>query len=1075
MIPPPVYNEYFSTSHLDYLQGNSVDLGRPRQAGDDFAPLGSRTLSRITGIGHAREDSSKSYPANNETESKRALPTQDVLVGLHGHGFPFAFVVGSSGTSVNLGFSVWQPLHSGPQLTINTGHRPKQILVSLLRSLYPSMSIVEQEYLPRPAPRGGIVLGVPSAKDRYDIDSTVPLDRLIRAMAGARWSALVLAEPMPERHSITLRNGLTNEIRRVLGQVQDRKDPSPLANQYAELLTEIQKRYAVGLSTGIWRTAVYLLGDEESYMRLSSVWRGIFSGEQSQVQPVRCFEFADASQLATKWALPDDPADEGPGTFRHAYKYQTLLTSDQLALYAHLPTFETSGFKVRHVPNFSVVPQAVGANQTTLTIGKVLSRENFVRDSCSKEDFDRLPDTYYRVPLDALTKHVFIAGVTGAGKTTTIFQMLKEAWSSRIPFLVIEPAKTEYRELLSHPELSKELQVFTPGDERVSPLRLNPFEVLPKTAISKHIDLLRSLFSASFGLWTPLPQILERCLYLIYEEKGWDITRDVNHRMEGRKNDREDPAVFPTLTDLLVKVDEITSQLRWDREAVGRIRGSLHDRLRSLTNGGRGRMLDVQASLPASVIFERPTVLELESMGDDDDKAFMMGLLLIRLVEFRQSPEGKFNSSPGKHALRHILVFEEAHRLLSNVPANAEQSAANPRAKAVETFANLLSEIRSYGQGVIVADQVPVKLSPDVIKNTNLKVAHRVVDLEDRKLLGGSMVMAEQQIEAVAKLLPGTAAVYSEGDDGPLLVQMNPGLDPKPPKPEDGEVTMRMNNSEVLASHRNVFLRHADCTDTGKNAGAACEVARNLVESAGFRRDFGRLTVSMLEDPGSINRLWPAIESHVAASLVRGIQKETVLLCVLSRAAEWYASYRGSQAGWLWKDTRELYDNLYRVLVQQSVISSEEPQTAQEQCQASIEELRNCFLKLHKRETLPYPDCGRICNQQPAACLYRHPVMEIVKTGELDQRWYSSNPFNAVSKGEAWNVCLRAAEQLVELNYKQGPAIRRIGLCYGQTMLRYNTNSVTPEARETTFQALFDQAEALLPSTSNAVLVENSG
>jgi hypothetical protein len=261
--------------------------------------------------------------------------------------------------------------------------------------------------------------------------------------------------------------------------------------------------------------------------------------------------------------------------------------------------------------------------------------------------------------------------------------------------------------------------------------------------ISNHIDLLRSLFNASFGLWTPLPQILEECLYLIYQDKGWDLTRDYNSRLEEQISDRDNPVAFPTLSDLLIKVDEVTSRLQWDAEANARIRGSLRDRLRSLRNGGRGRMLDVEVSFPMKTLLDRPTLLELEALGDDEDKAFLMGLLLIRLVEYRRTPQEKFEAADDED-LRHLLIIEEAHRLLTNVATKGQEGEANPGSKAVETFGNLLSEIRAHCQGVIVADQIPAKLAPDVFKNTNLKIGHRIVDQEDRRLLGGSMAMTDE-------------------------------------------------------------------------------------------------------------------------------------------------------------------------------------------------------------------------------------------------------------------------------------------------------------------------------------------
>jgi hypothetical protein len=229
------------------------------------------------------------------------------------------------------------------------------------------------------------------------------------------------------------------------------------------------------------------------------------------------------------WAMSDATSQPGPGRVRRLLEHQTILSSQQLAAYLHLPRIETNGFGVKKIANFGSTPQSLGTADGGIRIGKVLSRDNLARDFSSKRNYKQLPNTFYSIRSDSLNRHVFVAGVTGSGKTTTIFGLLKEALANEVNFLVIEPAKTEYRALLRHKEIAEKLQVFTLGDEQTSPLRINPFEVQAGTSIAKHIDLLRSLFTGSFGLWTPLPQILEECLYLIYQEKGWDITYSRTH------------------------------------------------------------------------------------------------------------------------------------------------------------------------------------------------------------------------------------------------------------------------------------------------------------------------------------------------------------------------------------------------------------------------------------------------------------------------------------------------------------------------------------------------------------------
>jgi hypothetical protein len=1064
-----------SREHIDYLQRSDRSPEPiPQLTSDAEVPIELRCLSRIRTIGMDR-----SKPRSDDAMQ---MPSSDLSISLYAATISIAYLVLGRGDTVEVYLGNWQ--RGVPDATLTDVMYARQdIIVSGLKSLYPASNLeplnpdAMQEVMTHLSElqTSGFVLGLPTIKPAPWDKNSYPLDRVIRSLRGSNWACVLLAEPVGESLVNKERDAVIEELKDIpdvnrssIDETQQQRhekqqQPNVLGAYYRELLTLRLQTLSSCLGAGAWRTALYLLGDT-SYYRLASVWRGVFSGDDALLEPVRVWH-KDVGKLVAKWAMSNIAARVGPGRVRRLLEHQTILSSAQLAAYLHLPRVETNGFTIKQIASFGSAPRSLHSGEEGLSIGKVLSRENLARDYSSKDDFEQLPNTRYYVRPDALTKHVFVAGVTGSGKTTTIFHLLKEAFALGVPFLVVEPAKTEYRELLNHKEIGKKLQIYTLADEQVSPLRINPFEVLLGTSISKHIDLLRSLFSGSFGLWTPLPQILEECLYLMYQDKGWDLTNDSNSRLSSRTNDRDDPTAFPTLGDLLVKVDEVTSRLQWDTEATARIRGSLRDRLRSLRNGGRGRMLDVQSSLPMQVLLGHPTVIELEGMGDDDDKAFMMGLLLIRLVEYRRSPQDKSHPGP-QRALRHLLVFEEAHRLLANAPFKGAEGAANPRAKTVEMFANLLSEIRSYGQGVIVADQVPVKLSPDVIKNTNLKIAHRVVDLEDRKMLGGAMVMTDEQVDALAKLLPGTAAVYSEGDDAPLLLQMSPGPDPKPPKPSDDEIKAHRDSSEVLRPYEAILPRHPACSDTGKKGGAACDAARLLVESPLFQRDFTRLVLSMIDDSSALERLWPPIESYVNASINRTFKRGTMMQCVISRAAEWYAFRRGSQGSWQYPQTREIAEKLHNVLLLRNDPTLRNDST---RIHAAIQSLRDSLLDLHRREFLPYPGCGRICDQEPASCLYRQAVRDIVVKGDFNQQWRKADPANAGEKTGpqfAWEVCQRVAEQLVEWKDVQRDAIQRIGLCYGQMMLSDDAFLMTPEGRGQVFEGLFkERANVTLASS----------
>jgi hypothetical protein len=205
-------------------------------------------------------------------------------------------------------------------------------------------------------------------------------------------------------------------------------------------------------------------------------------------------------------------------------------------------------------------------------------------------------------------------------------------------------------------------------------------------------------------------------------------------------------------------------------------------------------------------LLERNVVIELEDIGNDEDKAFLIGTVLIRLYEHLRMRE-KAEQANKAESLSHITVIEEAHRLLKNV---MERS---PAAHAVELFAGLLAEIRAYREGLVVAEQIPSKILPDVIKNTALKVVHRLPAKDDRDSVGATMNLSDEQSQYVVSLKPGWAAVFTDGMDHPLLALMD----------NTGEATEK--ESKKLATRvygSNVPL----CTSRSQACGKICREQR---------------------------------------------------------------------------------------------------------------------------------------------------------------------------------------------------------------------------------------------------------
>ncbi|HEY3514321.1 MAG TPA: ATP-binding protein, partial [Kribbella sp.] len=346
------------------------------------------------------------------------------------------------------------------------------------------------------------------------------------------------------------------------------------------------------------------------------------------------------------------------------------------------------------------------------------------------------------VSRDTLNRHAFVAGATGSGKSQTIRHLLEGLSAASVPWLVIEPAKAEYAGMAGRLGADSSVAVIRLGDPDAVPLSLNPLEPEAGFPLQTHLDLVRALFLAAFEAHEPFPQVLSQALTRCYTSYGWDLALSSGATQ------------YPTLADLQTTARAVVDDIGYGAELAADVRGFVDVRLTSLLLGTPGRFLGGGHPLDVADLLRRNVVLELEDVGDDQDKAFCMGVVLIRLIEHLRVHR---TSATG---LQHVTVVEEAHRLLK---ATTEPN------HAVELFAGLLAEIRAYGEGLVIAEQIPSKVIPDVVKNSALKILHRLPAADDRETVGATMNLTTPQSRAVVSLPPGQATTFTDGMDRPIL------------------------------------------------------------------------------------------------------------------------------------------------------------------------------------------------------------------------------------------------------------------------------------------------------------------
>lgn len=443
------------------------------------------------------------------------------------------------------------------------------------------------------------------------------------------------------------------------------------------------------------------------------------------------------------------------------------ITSAELSMICTPPFNAVPDFELKQGKVYPMIPSNEG-----VVVGKI------------SDGHRSLPNMDFALSEKDLNKHTLVCGITGSGKTTTVKGILTKC---KKPFMVIESAKKEYRNTFMGKD-RQPLTVYTLGKPEINCLQFNPFYIQCGVSLQTHIDFLKDLFNASFSFYGPMPYILEKCLHNIYQKKGWNLTLGYHPYLVDLDNaidvfDSEymktqysmDSCryLFPTMQDLTKEVKRyIKKEMQYDGEVGGNIKTAILTRLESLCIGSKGFMFNTRTPIDMEALMQQNVVFELEGLADDADKAFCVGLMVIFINEHRQV--FKEENRGGEIGLQHLLVIEEAHRLLKNVETErTSENMGNPKGKAVEHFTNMIAEMRSYGQGVIIAEQIPSKLAPDVIKNSSNKIIQRVVCADDQALVANTIGLKEEDAIYLGSLKTGIALCHKEGMNLPVYVSVN--------------------------------------------------------------------------------------------------------------------------------------------------------------------------------------------------------------------------------------------------------------------------------------------------------------
>ena len=526
-----------------------------------------------------------------------------------------------------------------------------------------------------------------------------------------------------------------------------------------ELLENQIKRMEQSTALGMWDFAAYVLSEdfdvannvahsylaltlgEESYMSQSAinVWKGMVEGERESAREIANYirELRHPVFGLNKQVTMEDRAFN---VYPSIVTATTGLSGKELAYSLNFPQKSIAGLPVLECAEFGrnvVTYDGIERDTDKIEIGSVFHMRHVENQRIA-------------LAKKSLASHTFVTGSTGSGKSNTVYQLLNKVRKRKVRFLVIEPAKGEYKHIFG---ADRDVSVYGTNPSLTPLLRINPFSFPKGVHVLEHLDRLVEIFNVCWPMYAAMPAVLKSAVEKSYTDCGWDLVHSVNEFGE---------LIYPTFADVAKNIKIIIDTSEFDTDNKGAYKGSLLTRLESLTNGING-MIFVCDEISDEELFDKNVIVDLSRVGSSETKSLIMGMLVLKLQEYRMTSD-MINAE-----LRHITVLEEAHNLLKRTSADQTSESSNLVGKSVEMLANAIAEMRTYGEGFIIADQAPGLLDMSVIRNTNAKIIMRLPDQGDRELVGRAAGLNEEQIVELAKLPCGVAAIYQNEWVQPVL------------------------------------------------------------------------------------------------------------------------------------------------------------------------------------------------------------------------------------------------------------------------------------------------------------------
>lgn len=541
-------------------------------------------------------------------------------------------------------------------------------------------------------------------------------------------------------------NTLTDSSGKTLQITQKNISLEGVAKKLEKHLERIEKAEGIGL----WNIGTYFLSkDPQNSTIAANIYNGIIRGENSSLEKNGVYSFnkhIDNSDILESikdylFNFTNPILRIKNSNYEIFSSLGSLVTNEELTLKFNFPQKSVGGLDVIKVTPF-------GRNQSNNNLEKTLNIGNLYH-------LGKVYSSSIDLDLEALTSHTFITGSTGSGKSNSVYCILEELYKQNIKFMIIEPAKGEYKNVFGGKE---NVKVFGTNINYSELLQINPFSFNKNIHILEHIDRLIEIFNACWPMYAAMPAILKESIENAYKISGWDLKNSIN--LFGKD-------IYPSFSTLKYSLEKIINDSAYSQESKGDYTGALVTRVNSLNNGLVGNIF-TENEIDEKTLFDENVIIDISRIPSTETKSLIMGIIFMKLHEYRMSSHLQQNSS-----LKHVTVIEEAHNLLKRTNSEQSNEGSNLIGKSVEMMTNAIAEMRTYGEGFIIVDQAPGLLDQSVIRNTNTKICLRLPSLDDREIVGRSMNLNEKQIEELAKLDTGVAAIIQGNWKESCLVKFN--------------------------------------------------------------------------------------------------------------------------------------------------------------------------------------------------------------------------------------------------------------------------------------------------------------